>query len=219
MIQTFEAGPWRTNCWIVSDGPGTECFIVDPGMDSADRIRETVEGQRLKPIAVLLTHGHIDHMFSVLPVADGYGIPALVHGSDRDRLGNPYGKMTADTRQMVKALGVEFAEPADVVDLHHGFVETIAGFDISVHHAPGHTEGSISFRVEGAPLLFTGDTLFPGGPGATKFEGGDFATIIDSIDNRLFTLPAHTVVLPGHGVDTTIGAERPHLQEWVDRGW
>jgi len=84
---------------------------------------------------------------------------------------------------------------------------------------PGHTPGSISFKVEGAPLLFTGDTLFQGGPGNTTFEGGDFATIIDSIDNRLLTFPADTIVLPGHGVDSTIGNERPHLQEWIDRGW
>jgi glyoxylase-like metal-dependent hydrolase (beta-lactamase superfamily II) len=84
---------------------------------------------------------------------------------------------------------------------------------------PGHTPGSICFRLEGSPVLFSGDTLFPGGPGATKFPGGDFEAIIRSIDDRLFTLPADTLVLPGHGDDTTIGTERPHLQEWVDRGW
>ena len=84
---------------------------------------------------------------------------------------------------------------------------------------PGHTPGSICFRLVDKPLLFSGDTLFPGGPGATKFEGGDFPTIIQSIDRRLFTLPPDTIVLPGHGDDTTIGAERPHLQEWIDRGW
>jgi glyoxylase-like metal-dependent hydrolase (beta-lactamase superfamily II) len=86
-------------------------------------------------------------------------------------------------------------------------------------HNPGHTEGSISFAVADTPLLFTGDTLFPGGPGNTALEGGDFATIIQSIDNKLFTFPSDTIVLPGHGLDTTIGAERPHLQTWVDRGW
>jgi glyoxylase-like metal-dependent hydrolase (beta-lactamase superfamily II) len=84
---------------------------------------------------------------------------------------------------------------------------------------PGHTPGSICFVVEGSPLLFSGDTLFPGGPGATHFPGGDFPTIIRSLDQRIFKLPAETVVLPGHGDDTTIGNERPHLQEWADRGW
>jgi glyoxylase-like metal-dependent hydrolase (beta-lactamase superfamily II) len=84
---------------------------------------------------------------------------------------------------------------------------------------PGHTPGSICFRLEGTPVVFSGDTLFPGGPGNTTFPGGDFATIIRSIEDRLFSLPADTVVLPGHGADTTIGDERPHLQEWVERGW
>jgi glyoxylase-like metal-dependent hydrolase (beta-lactamase superfamily II) len=86
-------------------------------------------------------------------------------------------------------------------------------------HNPGHTEGSISFAVADTPLLFTGDTLFPGGPGNTALEGGDFDTIIHSIDTKLFTFPADTIVLPGHGLDTLIGNERPHLQEWVDRKW
>ena len=86
-------------------------------------------------------------------------------------------------------------------------------------HNPGHTEGSISFAVANTPLLFTGDTLFPGGPGNTKLDGGDFATILHSIDTKLFTFPDHTIVLPGHGLDSTIGTERPHFQEWVDRGW
>jgi glyoxylase-like metal-dependent hydrolase (beta-lactamase superfamily II) len=85
---------------------------------------------------------------------------------------------------------------------------------------PGHTPGSMCFRLEDSPVLFSGDTLFPGGPGATKFPGGDFQTIIQSIESRLFSpLPGDTIVLPGHGDDTTIGSESPHLQEWVDRGW
>ena len=86
-------------------------------------------------------------------------------------------------------------------------------------HTPGHTPGSMCFLLEGHPILFSGDTLFPGGPGNTSYEGGDFPTIIESVDRRLFTLPADTIVLPGHGDRTTIGAERPHLQEWIDRGW
>src|SRR3546814_2925048 len=97
----------------------------------------------------------------------------------------------------------------------------VCASDLRLHtiHSPGHTPGSMSFRLEGAPILFSGDTLFPGGPGNTSFDGGDFDTIIASLDRRLFTLPAETIVLPGHGDDTSIGAERPHLQEWIDRGW
>ena len=85
---------------------------------------------------------------------------------------------------------------------------------------PGHTPGSICFQLEGSPILFSGDTLFPGGPGATSFEGGSFEAIIESIDRSLFaSLPLDTIVLPGHGLDTTIGSERPCLDEWVTRGW
>jgi len=105
----------------------------------------------------------------------------------------------------------EVLEDDDVLAIGRLRLRTIA--------TPGHTPGSMCFALEGTPLVFSGDTLFPGGPGATGFEGGDFATIIRSIDDRLFTLPADSIVLPGHGSWTTIGAESPHLQEWVDRGW
>ena len=221
MIRTFEAGPWRTNCWIISTGPGSECFIVDPGMGAVDRVREIVAAERLKPIAVLLTHGHIDHMFSVLPVADGYGIPALVHAEDRDRLGDPYRKMTADTRQLVKGLGVEFAEPTEVVDLFDGFHTSIAGFDLTVRHAPGHTRGSVVFETqhEQQPTLFSGDVLFAGSIGRTDLEGGDPHQMDQTLRNVILPLPDEMVVHCGHGPSTTIGRERatnPYLeQRWM----
>ena len=98
-------------------------------------------------------------------------------------------------------------------------VVEIGRMRLHVIHNPGHTEGSISFQVANTPLLFTGDTLFPGGPGNATFEGGDFTTIIESVEQKLFVFPDDTIVLPGHGTNTTIGTERPHLQEWVDRGW
>ena len=218
MIQTFEAGPWRTNCWIVSDGPGSECFIIDPGMGAIDRLRDLITEQHLRPIAVLLTHGHIDHMFSVLPVADGYGIPALVHGADRDRLGDPFRKMTAETRQMVKALGVEFAEPTEVVDLFDGFVQNIAGYDIAVRHAPGHTEGSVVFETafDGQPTLFSGDVLFAGSIGRTDLEGGDPIAMERTLRDVILRLPDDMIVHCGHGPSTTIGRERatnPYLEK------
>ena len=108
--------------------------------------------------------------------------------------------------------GYDFVLPDD---------EVLAVGDLRMRtiHNPGHTPGSTSFLLEGHPVLFSGDTLFPGGPGNTSLPGGDFAQIIESIDRRLFTLPVDTLVLPGHGLDTTIATERPHLQEWVDRGW
>jgi glyoxylase-like metal-dependent hydrolase (beta-lactamase superfamily II) len=104
--------------------------------------------------------------------------------------------------------------------LEHDTVIEVGRLRLRTIHTPGHTPGSMSFVVEGKPILFSGDTLFPGGPGATGFDGGDFPTIIHSIEDLLFSpLDPDTLVLPGHGTDTKIGAESPHLQEWVDRGW
>jgi glyoxylase-like metal-dependent hydrolase (beta-lactamase superfamily II) len=104
--------------------------------------------------------------------------------------------------------------------LEHDTVISVGRLRLRTIATPGHTAGSMSFLLEGSPVLFSGDTLFPGGPGNTKFHGSSFTTIINSIDERLFSpLPPETIVMPGHGLDTTIGAERPHLQEWIDRGW
>jgi glyoxylase-like metal-dependent hydrolase (beta-lactamase superfamily II) len=98
-------------------------------------------------------------------------------------------------------------------------VLTLGELALRAVHTPGHTPGSTCFLLEGHPVLFSGDTLFPGGPGNTKFENASFDQIITSIDRRLFTLDPDILVLPGHGLDTTIGTERPHLDEWVERGW
>jgi glyoxylase-like metal-dependent hydrolase (beta-lactamase superfamily II) len=147
--------------------------------------------QRLGVKRVLETHGHWDHI---------QAIPALREA------GYQVGVTAADAPRL-KEVGYDvFIDDEEVIELR-------------AIHNPGHTEGSISFHVVDTPLLFTGDTLFPGGPGNTQLEGGDFATIISSIDNKLFTFAAETIVLPGHGLDTTIGAERPQLATWVARGW
>jgi glyoxylase-like metal-dependent hydrolase (beta-lactamase superfamily II) len=145
---------------------------------------------------VLETHGHWDHIQAVAPMREaGYEVA-----------------VTAADAPMLRDVGYDvFLDDNEVIEVGKLRLDAI--------HTPGHTPGSICFAVRGAPLLFSGDTLFPGGPGNTRFDGASFDTIIDSIDRRLFTLPAHTIVLPGHGVDTTIGAERPSLDEWVARGW
>ena len=145
---------------------------------------------------VLETHGHFDHIGAVSQLRDaGYEVA-----------------VTAADAPMLAKVGYDvFLDDAEVIEVGRLRLHAI--------HNPGHTPGSISFHLAGTPLLFTGDTLFPGGPGNTSFDGGDFDTIIDSIDTKLLPFPAETILLPGHGVDTTIGRERPHLQEWVDRGW
>jgi glyoxylase-like metal-dependent hydrolase (beta-lactamase superfamily II) len=144
---------------------------------------------------VLETHGHWDHIQAVPAVREaGFEV-----------------SVTAADAKMLPSYDL-LLEDESVIEVGDMRLHTIA--------TPGHTPGSMCFAVEGTPLLFSGDTLFPGGPGNTKFEGGDFPTIIKSIEDRLFSpFGADTVVLPGHGDETTIGAERPKLQEWVDRGW
>jgi len=145
---------------------------------------------------VLETHGHRDHIGAVTEMREaGYEVA-----------------VTAVDAPMLHEVGYDvLIDDAEVIEFGQLRLHAI--------HNPGHTPGSISFHLAGTPLLFTGDTLFPGGPGATAYEGGDFNTIIDSIDRLLFAFPDDTIVLPGHGTDTTIGVERPHLPEWVARGW
>ena len=145
---------------------------------------------------VLETHGHHDHI-QAIPAMREAGYEVAVTKADAGMLGDMGYDAIIDDGQVIE----------------------VGRLRLEAIHNPGHTPGSVSFKVHDAPLLFTGDTLFPGGPGATHFPGGDFETIIRSIDERLFTFAGNTVVLPGHGVDTTISLERPHLDEWVTRGW
>ena len=151
--------------------------------------------QRLGVRKVLETHGHWDHIQAVPAVRDA-GFDVGITAADSDML---------DAYDFV-------LEDESLIEVGRLRLHTI--------QTPGHTPGSMCFDLEGTPVLFSGDTLFPGGPGATKFPGGDFDTIIRSIDERLFSrLPDDTIVMPGHGADTTIGEERPHLDEWIARGW
>ena len=131
------------------------------------------------------------------------------------------------TGEAVRDAGIDVGIAAEDASMLPGYDFTIPDDDVvavgslrlRTIHTPGHTPGSTCFLLEGKPVLFSGDTLFPGGVGNTSLAGGDFGKIIESVDRRLFTLPADLLVLPGHGLDTTIGDEAPHLQEWVDRGW
>ena len=192
-IHRLVVGPYENNVFVLRCRETGEAALIDAANEH-DKLLELCE--RLGVRRVLETHGHWDHIQAV-PAMREAGYEVAVTQKDAPRL--------ADVGYDVSI------DDAEVIEVGRLRLQAI--------HNPGHTPGSVSFKVEDAPILFTGDTLFPGGPGNTKFEGGDFATIIDSIDNKLLTFPAETVILPGHGVDSTIGAERPHLQEWVDRGW
>ena len=208
LVTGFPAGAFAANCYLVAPAPGEECVIIDPGQDAETGINEILAEHRLRPAAVLLTHGHVDHMWSVAPVCGAKGIPAYVHPDDRAMLADPGKGLDLLAKQQFLG-GMTFSEPDDVRALDDGEVITLAGLDLTVGHTPGHTRGSVTFRgaEDDLDALFTGDLLFAGSIGRTDLPGGDHATILRSLA-RTLTLPDATVVLPGHGPTTTIGDER-----------
>jgi hydroxyacylglutathione hydrolase len=257
LIAGFPAGSFATNCYVVAPGPGEECLIIDPGQDAEPGVTELLAEYRLRPVAVLATHGHVDHIWSVAPVCGARGIPAYIHPADRDLLSDPAKGFPPGIGQQLFR-GLTFTEPDDVVALADGMTLRLAGVELVVDHAPGHTPGSVTFRTgnQGEPgepsrqaggaqgpvtkdrgpgaaggpghgvrglapgeggvsprastaqVLFSGDLLFAGSIGRTDLPGGDYPAILDSLSRVCLPLPDDMQVLPGHGPQTTIGAER-----------
>jgi glyoxylase-like metal-dependent hydrolase (beta-lactamase superfamily II) len=190
-IDKYVVGPFENNVFVVRDKGTGEAVIID----AANEHELLLDVSRATGVRrVLTTHGHWDHIQAVTAMRDA-GIDVGVAEADAAMLPS-----------------YDFTIPDDDAI-------TVGGLRLRTIHTPGHTPGSTCFLIEGHPVLFSGDTLFPGGPGNTSFENASFDEIIASIDRRLLTLPAETLVLPGHGLDTTVGTERPHLDEWVARGW
>ncbi|KAA0233714.1 MAG: Hydroxyacylglutathione hydrolase GloC [Acidimicrobiales bacterium] len=191
-IHKVVVGPVDNNVFVLRCRDTGEAVLLDAANEH-ERLLDLCRGLDVR--TVLETHGHWDHVQAIPQIRDaGYDVG-----------------VTREDAHMLDAYDFVL-EDESVIAVGRLRLHTI--------HSPGHTPGSMSFLVEGSPVLFSGDTLFPGGPGATSFPGGDFKTIIATIDERFFSkLAEDTIVMPGHGEDTTIGAERPHLQEWVDRGW
>ena len=191
-VYRYVVGPFDNNVFVVRCHETGDAVLLDAANEH-EKLLELC--QTLGVRTVLETHGHWDHIQAVPAIRDaGYAVG-----------------VTAEDAAMLPSYDY-ILEDESVIE--------VGRLRIHTHHTPGHTPGSMSFSVEGTPLLFTGDTLFPGGPGATQYEGGEFPTILKSIEDRMFrTFDADTIVLPGHGLDTTIGAESPNLDEWAARGW
>lgn len=209
LIEAFPAGWLQCNCYVLAPRQGADAIVVDPGQKAMPRLRKILDENRLTPAAVLLTHGHIDHIWSAQKVADSYGCPAYIHPEDRSMLTDPIKGMGPRLAQL--AVGVLFGEPRQVVELDRdGDKLQLGGMTVTVDHTPGHTRGSVTFRIPNGPvdLAFTGDTLFKKSIGRTDLEGGSGRDLYTSIVDKLLTLDDATVVLPGHGPKTTIGAER-----------
>ncbi len=191
-VHKVVVGPVENNVFVIRCTSTGEAVLIDAANEH-ERLLELCRTLGVR--TVLETHGHWDHIQAIPAVRDaGYEVG-----------------VTAEDAAMLPSYDY-LLEDDTVVEIGQLRLRTL--------HTPGHTPGSMSFHVEGTPLLFTGDTLFPGGPGATQYEGGDFETIIRSIEDRIFSrFDGSTIVLPGHGLDTTIGTESPQLDEWIARGW
>jgi hydroxyacylglutathione hydrolase len=209
LVTGFPAGMLACNCYVLANRAGSDAIVVDPGQRGIGPLRRILDENRLTPAAVLLTHGHIDHIWSAQKVADMYGCPAYIHPDDRFMLTDPIKDFGPRLAQV--AFGALFREPKQVVELDKdGDKVELGGVTVTVDHTPGHTRGSVVFRVsEGTEeLVFTGDTLFRQSVGRTDLPGGSGRDLLGSIVTKLLVLDDDTVVLPGHGEKTTIGDER-----------
>ncbi len=225
----FPAVVAGTNCYVLALADGEECLIVDPGVGVTDALAEVLREHRLRPAAVLLTHGHFDHVYSVTPVCRSAGVAAYIHGDDQYRLADP---LSAVGPELIAMFEQQFGqkagweEPSDVIRLAHDQRLSIAGLELRVLHAPGHTEGSVMFSLPDVPeglsaeagvrtTVLSGDVLFAGSIGRTDLAGGDGAAMNRSLRDVVLPLADDVLVLPGHGPATTMERERgtnPYLQ-------
>jgi hydroxyacylglutathione hydrolase len=218
LITGFPAGMLACNCYVLAQGAGSDAIVVDPGQRAMGQLRRILDENRLTPAAVLLTHGHIDHIWSAQKVADTYGCPAYIHPEDRFMLSDPIKGFGPRLGQI--ALGALFREPKQVLELDRdGDKLDVGDITVTVDHTPGHTRGSVVFRVAGwespargaetpSDVVFTGDTLFRQSVGRTDLPGGSGRDLLGSIIAKLMVLDDDTVVLPGHGEKSTVGIER-----------
>lgn len=220
LIDRVIAPYFETNCWILAPDSGQECIIVDPGMarpNLVNEIEQKVSDLKLKPVAVFITHGHLDHTFSVLPLTKQIPMRTFVTGADRFLLTDPMGALDRGgvSEQFLSAFGAEkFKEPDEIVELEDFSTFEVAGMQITSIFAPGHTKGSVIFTVDNQQLI-SGDVLFAGSIGRTDLPTGSASQMRKTLRDRILTLPDGLNVLPGHGGQTTIGIERvrnPYLQ-------
>ena len=213
LIEGFSAQAFATNCWVIASAPGQECVIIDPGMpDVSGEVDAIVAQHRLKPVATIITHGHLDHTFSIVPLCAGYGIPTYIHTEDRILLTHPERALSPEFATTFA--GSVFDEPDEVRILRNGDDISLPGMTFKAIHAPGHTRGSLIFTL-GQDYVITGDVLFKGSIGRTDLPGGSHKDMESTLAKKIWPLPDAMTVLPGHGSQTTIGHERatnPYLQ-------
>ena len=220
LVDRVIAPYFETNCWILATGIGQECIIVDPGIAKPNLVKnilEKISEHNLKPAAILITHGHLDHIFSVLPLSKEIPMRTFITGADRFLLTDPTGAIDKGgvSEQLIAAFGGDkFKEPSDVIEVEDFSHFEIAGLEIGAIFAPGHTKGSVLYTVDNQQLI-SGDVLFAGSIGRTDMPTGSASDMRKTLRERVLTLPDELNVLPGHGGQTTIAIERvrnPYLQ-------
>jgi len=218
LIDSFAAPMFATNCWVLAPGKDSECVVIDPGMpDVSHQLEEILTRHNLKPVAIIATHGHLDHTFSIQPIADGYSIPAYIHSEDRAYLTAPEKLLSAEFSSTVADMN--FAEPIEVRELRNGEMVDLVGLTFKAIHAPGHTRGSLMFEVDDQ-LLINGDVLFAGSIGRTDLPTGSAKEMEETLRKKVAPLSDHLQVLPGHGPETTMSFEKknnPYLKSLVGR--
>ena len=214
LVLSYPAPMFATNCWVIAPGKGTECIIVDPGMpDISAEIQSLVSEHHLKPVASFLTHAHLDHTFSIKPLADGYGIPTYIHSEDRRFIADPAGLHGVEFNQALS--GMSFEEPNDVRELRNDEKVEVLELSLRAIHAPGHTKGSLMYLLN-EEILISGDVLFAGSVGRTDLPTGSSSDMANTLRKKVLPLADSIRVLTGHGPETTIKNERknnPYLKE------
>jgi hydroxyacylglutathione hydrolase len=211
-IAGFPAGSFQANCYVIGTDGGGTAIVVDPGQDASEKVRSVLKEHGMHPVAVLLTHGHLDHTASAAQLCDSAGIPVYLHGADDYMLDDPLAGLSPQLQGALAGMDLSALRPAQVISLSGVGELQLAGLTLTVDHTPGHTRGSVVFRLaadgERPEVLLTGDTLFAGSVGRTDLPGGSTDELMASIAAKLLTRDDDAVVLPGHGQTSTIGAER-----------
>ncbi len=213
LIAGFPAGAFQANCYLLAAHAGAEAVVVDPGQDATERLHALCAEHRLHPVAVLLTHGHLDHTATAAQVcAAADDISAYLHGADEYMLDDPAAGLSPELRGVLQGLDLTGLRPRSVRTLTGVTELQLAGLNFQVDHTPGHTGGSVVYRIasdgDRPEVLLTGDTLFAGTVGRTDLPGGSYQQLLESVAGKLLSRPDDAVVLPGHGLSSTIGAER-----------
>ncbi|SIO86280.1 MBL fold metallo-hydrolase [Nocardiopsis sp. JB363] len=221
LIAALPTGPLAANCYVLAPAPGGDCVIVDPGQEATVQVAEVLAEHDLTPAAILLTHGHFDHVWSAAELAEAHGVPVYLHVEDHGLLTEPAAGVDAGfAAQLQMLLGPgPYPVPADLRELSGGDTLTLAGVEFGVEHTPGHTPGSVVYTVtaeDGVPVMFAGDLVFSGSIGRTDFPGGSTDAMNRSLASAVLDRPDATRILPGHGPATTVERERatnPYLRD------